>query len=313
MGGSRVSGMISVAAVSVVIPVYNRPVELAYALNSLVAEAHLIHEVLVIDDASASPVIPEIPDELKGKVRVARLERNLGSSGARQAGIDMASGEFIAFLDSDDAWLPGKLAAQLPLFEENDTMLAVATGWQVVDLDRSLMSTRFPIGADRPLLFASGCWFCPGSTVILRRAAFDRVGPFDRGLRRLEDLDWFMRFALAGGRLAVAPVVGALIRRAAKSNRVIVGEAAERITAHFDPLLVARQRERRALLAWLDVERAFANWTQGRRLSALGLMLRSQLRYPRLGIQLRHWWRIEPPILGRGEADRLLGTSGHPG
>jgi glycosyltransferase involved in cell wall biosynthesis len=298
------------ASVSVVIPAYNRSSEVTHALRSLVPEASLIHEILLIDDASHVAIDPPVPDELKGKVRIIRLEVNLGSSGARQVGIDLAEGQFLAFLDSDDAWLPGKLAAQLPFLDHDDPLLAIATGWQVLDLDRGTMATRFPVEANQPLLFASGCWFCPGSTVIIPRAAFAMVGPLDRSLRRLEDFDWFLRFGLAGGRLAVAPIVGALIRRTAKSNRVIVNEAADIIIARFRQLLVGQPKEYAALCAWIDVERAFANWTQSRRLAALALMARSQFRHPRPGIQLRRWWRTEPPVLTQAQAQTLLGLDG---
>ena len=147
--------------------------------------------------------------------------------------VDHSTGDLIAFLDFDDAWLPGKLAAQLPYFDAGDPMLAVATGWQTVDVFRDVSSTRIPLASDDPLDFASGCWFCPGSTVIVTRAALERCGPLDTRMRRLEDLDWFLRFALNGGRLAVAETIGALIRRAPQDNRAAVEAAALLILANF--------------------------------------------------------------------------------
>lgn len=301
----------SVANVAVVIPVYGRNVELSHALLSLVSEAALIREVLVIDDASPTLVEPIIPKPLVTKTRVIRLPSNVGSAAARNAGIKVATAEFVAFLDSDDVWLPGKLAAQLPLLQGATGLLAVATGWQVVDVDRGIMSTRIPVAADEPRLFASGCWYCPGSTVVLRRSVFETVGMFDPRLRRLEDLDWFLRFALVGGRLAVAPLAGAVIRRSAKSNRVIVDAAAEVIVERFSSLGETCPPALKGLLAWLDVERAFARWTEGRRLASLALIARSLYRCPRRRLQLGQWWRIGPPVLDRAQADALLGMRSH--
>jgi len=294
--------------VSVVIPVFQRARELAFALHSLASEAELIHEVVVVDDASPEPLVLDMHSALATRTRLIRLTTNLGSSGARQAGVDAATGDLIAFLDSDDAWLPGKLAAQLPLMSGGPLVAAVC-GWQAVDIASSRQTTRIPVAGDGPADFASGCWFSPGATALIWKEAFDAVGGLDPALRRLEDLDWFLRFALAGGRIIVAPVVGALVRRAAKQNRALVEDAAARIAARFaeDPRVDARTA--RHLAAWLDTERAFASLTEGSLLAALGFLARSQIRVPRMGAQLRRWWRIGPPVIPSREAQWLLGLS----
>ena len=293
--------------VSVVIPVYRRQRELIYALRSLESEARLIHEIVVVDDGSPEPVVITAPPSVAAKIRLIRLDRNLGSSGARQAGIDHAQGHFIAFLDSDDAWLPGKLAAQLPLLDAGNDRLVVVCGWQTVDLDRGTMSTRFPLPADDPVLFASGCWFCPGTTAVVPRAAFERTGGYSSSLRRLEDLDWYLRLSLGGGRIVVAPVVGALIRRAAKSNRKLVADAVVEIRQRFLTDRRTTPAVRRNLEAWLETEQAFADWTEGHRASAIRRMLRSMAKVPRLRLQLQDWWRLEAPTLARPEVEARLG------
>jgi glycosyltransferase involved in cell wall biosynthesis len=302
--------MSSSPRVSIVIPVYLRQRGVNFALQSLAAEADLIHEVVVVDDASPQPITIAPPAALAGRTRLIRLPENLGSSAARQAAVNHATGDLIAFLDSDDVWLPGKLAAQLPYFRKGDPMLAVATGWQEVDLDRGVSSTRIPAASADPVDFASGCWFCPGSTVIVTRTALERCGPFDTGLRRLEDLDWFLRFALQRGRLVVADTVGAVIRhRGLRTNRAAVQEAAFRITKRFAEHPAATSRIRRYLAAWLDVELASAAWLQGHRTTALALILRSQMHVPRGSIHIRCWWRTAQPILSHAEARALLGVS----
>jgi glycosyltransferase involved in cell wall biosynthesis len=300
--------MSSSPRVSIVIPVYLRQREVNFALQSLAAEEDLIHEVIVVDDASPEAITIEPPAALADRTRLIRLPENLGSSAARQAAVDHANGDLIAFLDSDDVWLPGKLAAQLPYFHTGDPMLAVATGWQEVDLDRGVSSTRIPTASADPVDFASGCWFCPGSTVIVTRVALERCGPFDTRLRRLEDLDWFLRFALQRGRLVVAETVGAVIRRRGpRTNRAAVQEAAFRITKRFAAHPAATSRVRRYLAAWLDVELASVAWTQGHRTAALALILRSQMHVPRRSIHIRCWWQTAQPILSQAEARALLG------
>lgn len=295
----------STPRISVVIPVHNRPLKLAAAVASLASEAALIYEVVIVDDASSTPVNVEPPSELDGRVRIIRLEVNGGAARARQVGIDAAHGNVIAFLDSDDVWLPGKLAAQLPLLKE-DELIAVACGWQVVDTNGGKSYTRMPVASDDPADFATGCWFSPGSTVILPRAAFALIGPLDSTLRRLEDLDWFMRFALGGGRLVVASVIGAVIVREARSNLSTVDGAAERIGARFAKDPRASRQVNRRLAAWLAVERAFARWTERRFLGAAWFLACSLLLAPRPRLQLRKHWRIGPPFLPDAAARRLL-------
>jgi glycosyltransferase involved in cell wall biosynthesis len=298
----------SLPSVTVVIPVYGRPAELAAAINSLISEADLIHEVVIVDDASPEPVIVTPPLELSGKLRLLRLETNRGASGARQAGVDAATGDIIAFLDSDDIWLPGKLAAQLPLLRA-EGMTAVACGWQVYNVSGKKGYTRLPIASEDPIDFASGCWFCPGATTLVPRSAFLRIGPFDATLKRLEDLDWFLRFSLAGGRLAVAPVIGAIVAREARANIAAVDGSVSRLNLKFasDPRMSRIARKK--LAAWLLIERAFARKAAGKYLSMFWLCLNSCRLSPRFSYTLKSWWTVGPTVVGDQEARRRLGRS----
>ncbi|MFC5507980.1 glycosyltransferase family 2 protein [Bosea massiliensis] len=298
--------------VSVVIPVFRRQHQVNHALLSLADEATLIDEVIVVDDCSPEPIALDIPDILAGRVKCLRLPSNLGAAGARQAGVDESRSDLVAFLDSDDAWLPGKLAAQLPLLRAGDPMLAVVCGWQDVPLGSGREPrTRIPRPSSDPADFASGCWFCPGSTAIMPRDLFQKVGPFDRRLRRLEDLDWFLRFALAGGRLEVADVCGALVAWERRSNFPAVDCAAQVIDAKFVGTRVLDPIAERRLGAWLEVERARAFWTTKRwwqRFPAAMMMASSQIRWPRRHlVQMDDWWTIRSPRLPGAEARLRLG------
>ena len=294
--------------ISVVIPAFDRQRQLNHALQSLASEEAHILDIVVVDDASPEPIVVNAPELLRHRVKLVRLDANVGSSAARQIGVDHSHGELVAFLDSDDIWLPGKLDAQLPYFRDGGDMLAVATGWQVVSPAESKAWCRTPVPANDPADFASGCWFCPGSTVIISRAALDRCGPFDPKLRRLEDLDWFLRFALEGGRLEVADVYGAVIHRNKGRNRPLVDAAALHIEHKFLDRLDPNSPVFRKLVAWLDVERAFAAYAVGRHWDALRLMLRSFARVPRRRIQLKRWWKTAEPIIPLAEIGTIMGS-----
>lgn len=181
------------SAVSVVIPVYNRAQLLPRALESALSQAEVL-EVLVVDDASADH--PEEAVRLAGdaRVRCIRQERNQGPAAARNRGVREAKGEFVAFLDSDDAWRPGKLAAQLRFLREQGAD-AVFSAFQRHHAGEEAEDI-FPRPEVKPgrvrytdLLFENlvGC-----PTLLARR---DVLPAFDESLRALED--WELALTLA--------------------------------------------------------------------------------------------------------------------
>lgn len=98
-------------AVSVIIPSHNRPDLLHGAVDSVLAQPEA-SEIIVVDDGSSPPVVATGP-LAEPAVTIVRNEAPLGPSRARNRGLDLATGDFVAFLDDDDRWLPGKLAACL--------------------------------------------------------------------------------------------------------------------------------------------------------------------------------------------------------
>lgn len=278
--------------ISVIIPSFDRHEATLRAVASVRAQTMPVAQILVVDDASRPP-LPETgwPEGL-GDLHVLRLEVNRGAAGARQAGIDAARGDVVAFLDSDDRWTPDKLARQYPLLKADNPLLAVSCGWQELHPDGSPGRRRIPIEADDAKSFASGCWFCPGSTVLLPRAAFSIVGPLTAGLRRLEDLDWFLRFALAGGRLEVAPVVGAAIATGRRGRIAAVNYAARDIESRLTSHLSVNSA--RHLKAYLNLERAMAAYAEKRYAAAIPHTIKSFIQVPRARPALRQWWhRLE--------------------
>lgn len=281
------------ASVSVVIPTIDGPEQTRGAVRSALAQRPPVAEVVVVDDGGPGPLEGAWLGDGDDRVRVIELPVNQGAAAARQAGVEAARGALLAFLDADDRWLPGKLAAQLPLLQAaqgRGSLVAVACGWEGPGPKGAGRRVRIPIPSDSVVDFASGCWYCPGSTLLVPRAAFAAVGPLDARLPRLEDLDWGLRFALAGGRLLVAPVVGARIQPSGRARSAPIARAARRILARSraDPRL--SRRARRHLWAYLALERAAAARAEGARLAALAEFARSWLMKPRWSVPLRRWW-----------------------
>jgi glycosyltransferase involved in cell wall biosynthesis len=285
------------ATVTVVIPVHNRPGPVRAAIASALAQSYPVSEIIVVDDGSEPPLLAEQLGEDGDRITLIRLNNNSGAAFARQRGIEAASSEFIAFLDSDDIWHAEKLEHQMPLLMANaGQLVAVSCGWKVVREHNEETFYRVPIESADPMDFASGCWFSPGSTVVLPKAAFEVCGPFDSQLRRLEDFDWFLRFALAGGRLLVVPVIGATVMTGRRATREVVWPATDRIWRKFlhTPNLVVISPMRRRMKAWLDVERAAAARNDGHMLRMGFYLLRSLLLVPRHRIEIRKWWMASP-------------------
>jgi glycosyltransferase involved in cell wall biosynthesis len=286
--------------VSVVIPVYDRQAVGERALRSARSQGVAGMEIIVVDDGSTRPF--QVPADLASDplVRVVRHETNRGAGRARDTGVAAARGDFIAFLDSDDYWLPGTLGPRLELAEQafaaaGDPMVAYAAGFV---LDRRTnghhKETRIPLPSADLKDFLSGCWFAHGSTALLRREAFARIGPSDPALRRFEDYDWFVRFALAGGRLEVWPHVAAVVEVSKKPQVAAVEEVVSHLRAKYahpaGPFALAPDLINR-LEACFDFELASSMSAQKRWLSTFFHLMRSFWRVPRTSLYLRRLWK----------------------
>lgn len=292
--------------ISVVIPVSQRQQSAERALRSALLQDGPLHEVIVVDDASSPPF--RLPDEFKNenRIRIIRNEINIGAGASREAGCYHAKGDWIAFLDSDDYWLPGKLAAQAKLAQRDltenpDALVCYSSGYQAIKRKTGRHRGLLPAESSQAEDFASACWFMPGSTVLISKHALKKTGPFDLSLRRLEDLDWYMRFGLAGGRLRVAAIKGAVIEIGERPTPPQIDEACRQLEQKWlrpntDNPLPANMRS--ALRAYLDIERAAAHHHAGRFVGTIWFLGRSFLRRPRRCVHLKNWWR---PLQDRRE------------
>ena len=283
--------------ISVIIPTFNRPKKLLRAIFSVQSQVNLRErelEIIIVDDAS-TPALQL--DDLDPRIKIVRLSQNVGPAGARNAGIEASSGDYLAFLDSDDVWLPDKLARQRAKFSEleqgtNKSLNALVCGFYYPNRLTGKLEARIPRPAARRD-FTSGCWFSPGSTLFLHRAAYDHIGLHDVRLRRLEDLDWFIRFGQEGGRLHVLPYIGTIIAPSRSERFESIAHNSAIIEQKFfsrgqEPL---PRGEWRRLKAYLALERGAALLAEGRRLRGLVYLLLSFWHKPRRQAALEVFWQ----------------------
>lgn len=118
--------------VSVILPTFNRTHCLPGAMRSVLDQSFKDLELIVVDDASTEDIEAVVSGVGDPRVRYLRLDRNSGAAAARNVGLAEARGSYIAFQDSDDIWLPGKLARQLELLEAQPPEVGVVTGLKII-------------------------------------------------------------------------------------------------------------------------------------------------------------------------------------
>ena len=180
--------------VSVIIPTYNRGWIIKEAIDSVLAQDYTEFELIVVDDGSTdhtSDVLDSYGDDIK-----VLFQKNKGVSAARNRGIAEASGKFIAFLDSDDLWLPQKLTVQIEFFNQTPDALICQT-------EEVWIRNGLRVNPKKRHKKPSGMIFNPSlelclvspSAVMIRRSLFGRVGKFDETLPACEDYDLWLRIS----------------------------------------------------------------------------------------------------------------------
>lgn len=180
--------------VSIVIPAFNRAAMLRQAIASVISEDYPEKEIIVVDDGSTDET-SQVVREFGSDVKYHYIE-NGGVSKARNVGISMSSGEWIAFLDSDDLWLPGKLSCQMRYLAANPHIHICQTEeeWQRngVKVNPKNIHKKYSgwiFEECIPLCIVSP------SAVIIKRTVFDDVGFFDEKMPACEDYDLWLRIA----------------------------------------------------------------------------------------------------------------------
>ena len=183
------------AAISVIIPTFNRALKVARAVASVLYQRYADYEIVVVDDGSDDDTRTFLKQFGKQITKIVH-SKNRGVSAARNTGIRNTESPFIAFLDSDDYWLPGKLETQMDFFSTAPEAVICQTE------ETWIRNGRFVNPAKKHQKL-SGDLFNPSlklclispSAVMVKRTLLDKVGLFDESLPACEDYDLWLRIA----------------------------------------------------------------------------------------------------------------------
>ena len=185
----------STPCISVIIPTYNRCWILKEAIDSVLSQEYIDFEIIVVDDGSndaTAALLSAYGDQI-----TTIYQENRGVSAARNAGILMAKGKYVAFLDSDDMWLPEKLSCQVDFFQSHAEAVICQTdeiwirnGVRVNPKNRH----KKPSG----MIFEPSLQLClvSPSAVMIKKRLFDAVGLFNEAFPACEDYDLWLRIGL---------------------------------------------------------------------------------------------------------------------
>ena len=268
--------------VSVIVPTRGRPELVRETIAAVVAQTYPGDiECIVVHDQEA-------PDEdltslgtARRSIRVVSNTHAPGLAGARNSGLELISGEFVASCDDDDLWHPDKLQRQVDRLLSEPDLITVGSGIRLLlPGDKTL---EWPGRAERigyELLLRSRVKELHSSTLVMRREAFDKVGGYDEELPYgySEDYDWVLRLARVGGVGLLAPPLADIRRNATSWYQ---GES-EKVAAGLEYLLakhpdIAKSRRGHARLLG---QIAFARSALGQRGLALRLTTKALVRYP---------------------------------
>jgi glycosyltransferase involved in cell wall biosynthesis len=259
-------------------------------------------EVVVVDEASTDDTQSVIAGFSDTRVRVLRHEVPCGVSTARNRGAAAAAGEWLAFVDDDDLWAPDKLAQQLRAAASTDRDW-VYTGSVNISDDGDIIYGRPPLPPEQMMMVLPRYNAIPGggSNVVVHRAAWERVGPFDTRLRNTEDWEMWIRLAKHGP--------PACVDRPLLAYRVHATNASLDIAEIVNGTKLI-ERLHRTTADWGHLHRWLAEsyLRRGQRFAALGQLLRAAMRGQLRGVvadfgdvvrrRLTHRSHAEPPFAG---------------
>jgi glycosyltransferase involved in cell wall biosynthesis len=185
--------------ISVIIPTYNRAALLPRAVESVLAQEDVSLELIVVDDGSTDNT-GSVLQNLSHSIRYVRIP-HAGVSAARNRGIREAVANWIAFLDSDDYWLPGKLKKQLIYLQNESAGFPKHDRYFICHTDEIWIRNGKRLNQGKRHVKYAGWFFIPSlsmclispSSVLIHREVFDRVGTFDESFPYVEDYDLWLR------------------------------------------------------------------------------------------------------------------------
>lgn len=269
--------------VSVVITAYNRAGAITRAIDSVMAQTLDDFEIVVVDDASTDDTAAVVEGLANPKLRLIRNAVNKGIGGAKNVGVLASRGEYVAFLDSDDDWLPEKLHQQMAVLSADPAGPPLSFhAFRVHRMDTGKVVLR------RPRRYGSwlksillGETFSLGSTLLARRALFDEIGLFDESLARLQDRDWTLRYLDRYSEFLYLTEPLARIYNSGWPEAATVRKSVDALYRVNEARLIHRDpKYARLFRASLDFEVAVAVYRNGRKASALAMLAKLLARNP---------------------------------
>jgi glycosyltransferase involved in cell wall biosynthesis len=206
--------------VSIILPTFNRAYCLERAVFSIASQSYQDWELIVVDDGSTdgTDALRERFANALGERYIERVTRHVGVSAARNMGISIARGDYIAFQDSDDVWMPEKLGLQVAAMDKEPDVGFCFTDYAIFDdsLIYSEHKHRIPDALQRniyPALLEIRHNYIVCPSVLLRRELMRLVGSFDEAMQVCEDIDLWARIARETNTLAIhSPLVAIHVR-----------------------------------------------------------------------------------------------------
>ncbi len=180
--------------VSVIIPTFNRGWIVAEAVKSVLAQDYCPIELIVVDDGSTDDTVRKLGPFMDKIILI--IQKNKGVSAARNTGIKAANGEFIAFLDSDDMWLPEKTSCQINFFNNNPEAMICQTG-EIWIRNGKRVNPKKKHKKLSGMIFEPSLHLClvSPSAVMIKKKLFEIKGNFDEKLPACEDYDLWLRIS----------------------------------------------------------------------------------------------------------------------
>ena len=211
--------------ISVIIPTYNRADLISRAIASVTKQSYQHFEIIIVDDASEDNIASVVRSIKDSRIKYIRHQTNLGGSEARNTGIKNAQGKYIAFLDSDDVWLPDKLKLQLAaVSQQEEPENLVCYGRFQISPRIFYKTSVFPAQAKQesetvPDYF----WLSRGeiltSTLLISRTLAVAT-MFKPGLAKHQDLDFVIRLEKQGAKFIFVPQILAIWHNEVRSDRI---------------------------------------------------------------------------------------------
>ncbi len=185
--------------ISVIIPTYNREKLIKRSIESVISQKghgneYVIREIIVIDDCSTDNTEEALKSINDSRIKYCRLEKNSGAAAARNRGVDLAEGDWIAFQDSDDIWHSDKIIKQVGYLKKYTGVSLVSHPVRAVFDDGKEIVTESISGDDIvPFLACRNYFDTP--TILVKKESFLGISGFVSDLKALEDWDFMLRYA----------------------------------------------------------------------------------------------------------------------